>query len=127
MKKNGSAPRQSSIHRATKETDILVEWTLDGSGQGKIDTGIRFFDHMLELLSKHGFFDLTVQAKGDIDIDEHHTVEDVGIVMGQALHQALGEKAGIKRLDLPRRRLMRRWPRSPSISADGPISCTTSS
>ena len=65
--------------------------------QGKIDTGIRFFDHMLELLSKHGFFDLTVQAKGDIDIDEHHTVEDVGIVMGKALHQALGEKAGIKR------------------------------
>ena len=97
MKKNGSTPRQSSIHRATKETDILVEWTLDGSGQGTIDTGIRFFDHMLELLSKHGFFDLTVQAKGDIDIDEHHTVEDVGIVMGQALHQALGEKAGIKR------------------------------
>ena len=97
MKKNGSAPRQSSIHRATKETDIQVEWTLDGSGQGKIDTGIRFFDHMLELLSRHGFFDLTVQAKGDIDIDEHHTVEDVGIVMGKALHQALGEKAGIKR------------------------------
>ncbi len=97
MKKNGSAPRQSSIHRATKETDISVEWTLDGSGQGKIDTGVRFFDHMLELLSKHGFFDITVKAKGDIDIDEHHTVEDVGIVMGKALHQALGEKAGIKR------------------------------
>jgi imidazoleglycerol-phosphate dehydratase len=87
MKKNGSTPRQASIHRATKETDIRVEWTLDGSGQGKIDTGIRFFDHMLELLFKHGFF----------DIDEHHTVEDVGIVMGKALHQALGEKAGIKR------------------------------
>ena len=96
MKKNGSAP-SNVVHRATKETDIRVEWTLDGSGQGKIDTGIRFFDHMLELLSKHGFFDLTVQAKGDIDIDEHHTVEDVGIVMGKALHQALGEKAGIKR------------------------------
>lgn len=97
MKKNGSAPRQASIHRATKETDISVEWILDGAGQGRIDTGIRFFDHMLELLAKHGFFDLTVQAKGDIDIDEHHTVEDVGIVMGKALHQALGEKAGIKR------------------------------
>ena len=97
MKKNGSAPRQSSIHRATKETDILVEWTLDGSGQGKIDTGIRFFDHMLELLSKHGFFDLTVQAKGDIDIDEHHTVEDVGLVLGQAFKDALGDKAGIRR------------------------------
>ena len=96
MKKNG-APRQAGIHRATKETDIRVEWTLDGSGEGKIDTGIRFFDHMLELLAKHGFFDLAVQAKGDRDIDEHHTVEDVGIVMGKALHQALGEKAGIKR------------------------------
>jgi imidazoleglycerol-phosphate dehydratase len=97
MKKNGGAARQASIQRATKETDIRVEWTLDGSGQGKIHTSIRFFDHMLELLAKHGFFDLTVEAKGDIDIDEHHTVEDVGIVMGQALHQALGEKAGIKR------------------------------
>ncbi len=97
MKKNGSAPRQASLHRETKETDIRVEWTLDGSGRGKIETGIRFLDHMLELLAKHGFFDLTVEAKGDIDIDEHHTVEDIGIVMGKALHQALGEKAGIKR------------------------------
>ena len=96
MKKDG-APRQASLHRATKETDIRVEWTLDGTGQAKVDTSIRFFDHMLELLARHGFFDLTVQAKGDIDIDEHHTVEDVGIVMGKALHQALGEKAGIKR------------------------------
>ncbi len=97
MKKNGSARRRASVQRTTKETDIWVEWTLDGGGQGRIDTGIRFFDHMLELLAKHGFFDLTVQAKGDIDIDEHHTVEDVGIVLGQALRQALGEKAGIKR------------------------------
>jgi len=68
MKKNGSAPRQASLHRATKETDIRVEWTLDGSGQGQIDTGIRFLDHMLELLAKHGLFDLTIQAMGDIDI-----------------------------------------------------------
>ena len=97
MKSNGLAPRRANVQRATKETDIRVEWTLDGAGQGTIDTGIRFFDHMLELLAKHGFFDLTVQAKGDIDIDEHHTVEDVGIVMGQAFQQALGEKAGIKR------------------------------
>lgn len=97
MKKNGSAPRQGGIHRATKETDIRVEWKLDGQGRGTVDTGIRFMDHMLELLAKHGFFDLTVEAKGDLDIDEHHTVEDVGIVMGKALHQALGEKAGIKR------------------------------
>ncbi len=70
---------------------------LDGSGQGKIDTSIRFFDHMLDLLPSMDFFDLTVQAKGDIEIDEHHTVEDVGIVMGKALHQALGRKGGIKR------------------------------
>jgi imidazoleglycerol-phosphate dehydratase len=97
MSSDGSAPRQAAIHRATKETDIRVEWALDGTGQGVIDTGIRFLDHMLELLAKHGFFDLTVHAKGDLDIDEHHTVEDVGIVMGQALHQALGTKAGIKR------------------------------
>ena len=97
MKKNGSAPRQASLHRATKETDIRVEWTIDGSGQGKIDTGIRFLDHMLELLAKHGFFDLTVQAKGDLDIDEHHTVEDVGIVLGNALREALGDKAGVRR------------------------------
>lgn len=97
MNTNGSSPRKAIVHRVTKETDIHVEWALDGTGQGAIDTGIRFFDHMLELLVKHGFFDLTVQAKGDIDIDEHHTVEDVGIVMGQALHRALGEKAGIRR------------------------------
>lgn len=96
MKQDG-VPRQASLHRATKETDIRVEWTLDGTGQGKVDTSIRFFDHMLDLLARHGFFDLTVQAKGDIEIDEHHTVEDVGIVMGKTLHQALGEKAGIKR------------------------------
>jgi imidazoleglycerol-phosphate dehydratase len=97
MKKNGSFPRQGTVHRATKETDIRVDWLLDGRGESDIDTGIRFMDHMLELLAKHGFFDLTVRAKGDLDIDEHHTVEDVGIVMGKALHQALGEKAGIKR------------------------------
>ncbi|MDF0645094.1 MAG: imidazoleglycerol-phosphate dehydratase HisB [Nitrospira sp.] len=97
MKKDGAPSRQASIHRATKETDIRVEWVLDGSGRSTIDTSIRFFDHMLELLARHGFFDLAVKAKGDIDIDEHHTVEDVGIVMGKALYQALGERAGIKR------------------------------
>lgn len=96
MRKDAS-PRYASLHRATKETDITVEWSLDGTGQGKIETSIRFFDHMLELLAKHGFFDLTVMAKGDIDIDEHHTVEDVGIVMGKVLHQALADKGGIKR------------------------------
>lgn len=97
MKTSGAAPRRATLHRATKETDIQVEWSLDGQGKSTIDTGIRFLDHMLELLAKHGFFDLTVKATGDLDIDEHHTVEDVGIVMGKVLHQALGEKAGIKR------------------------------
>ncbi len=92
-----TAPRRATVERSTKETQILVELTLDGTGQGKIQTSIPFFDHMLELLAKHGFFDLTVQAKGDTEIDEHHTVEDVGIVLGDALKQALGEKAGIKR------------------------------
>ena len=75
MKKSGSAPRQASIHRATKETDISVDWALDGSGHGKIDTGIRFFDHMLELLSKHGFFDLTnrhLNALDGIGATERH-------------------------------------------------------
>ena len=76
---------------------MKVEWVLDGTGSGKIHTTIPFLDHMLTLLAKHGFFDLAVQAKGDIDIDEHHTIEDVGIVMGQTLAQALGGKEGIKR------------------------------
>ena len=89
--------RRAVITRKTTETQISLTLTLDGKGKYAISTGIRFFDHMLELLAKHGFFDLTVLAKGDLDIDEHHTVEDVGIVMGKALHQALGEKAGIKR------------------------------
>jgi imidazoleglycerol-phosphate dehydratase len=89
--------RTATIQRDTKETRIAGRLKIEGRGRYDISTGIRFFDHMLELLSRHGFFDLTVKAKGDIDIDEHHTVEDVGIVMGKALHQALGEKAGIKR------------------------------
>jgi len=97
MKKNGSAPRQANVQRTTKETDIRVEWTLDGSGQGKIDTGIRFFDHMLELFARHGAFDLKVQARGDLDVDQHHTVEDVGIALGEAFEKALADKRGIMR------------------------------
>jgi imidazoleglycerol-phosphate dehydratase len=92
-----TAPRRATVERSTKETQIRVELALDGTGQGKIHTSIHFLDHMLELLAKHGFIDLSVQAKGDIEIDEHHTVEDIGIVLGDALKQALGEKAGIKR------------------------------
>ena len=89
--------RRAVITRATKETNIRVEWSLDGTGKTRIKTPIPFLDHMLDLLGRHGFFDLTVQAKGDTHIDDHHTVEDVGIVLGDALKQALGDKKGIRR------------------------------
>ncbi|MDE3034430.1 MAG: imidazoleglycerol-phosphate dehydratase HisB [Nitrospirota bacterium] len=89
--------RRATLARATKETNIRVDWTLDGTGQSRIKTTIPFLDHMLDLLGRHGFFDLTVQAKGDTHIDDHHTVEDVGIVLGDALKQALGDKRGIRR------------------------------
>ncbi len=91
------APRRASIQRTTTETQVLVDLQLDGTGQGKISTSIPFLDHMLVLLAKHGLFDLTVQAKGDIDIDDHHTVEDIGIVLGDALKQALGTRERIRR------------------------------
>ena len=98
MKKTRQAQaRRAAITRATKETDIRVDWSLDGTGQTRIKTPIPFLDHMLDLLGRHGFFDLTVQAKGDTHIDDHHTVEDVGIVLGDALKQALGDKKGIRR------------------------------
>lgn len=89
--------RTASLERVTGETAVELALNLDGSGQSQIATGIGFFDHMLILFSKHGLFDLTVAAKGDIYVDGHHTVEDTGIVLGQALAQALGDKAGIKR------------------------------
>jgi imidazoleglycerol-phosphate dehydratase len=89
--------RRATVERQTSETQVNVDWVLDGSGQGRIRTTIPFLDHMLELLSKHGFFDLTVEAKGDTEIDEHHTIEDVGIVLGDALKQALGKKEGVRR------------------------------
>ncbi len=89
--------RKATIDRATKETKIHLELNLDGSGDGVIETGIGFFDHMLELLKKHALLDLTVKAEGDLDVDYHHTVEDVGLVLGQALNQALGERRGIVR------------------------------
>jgi Imidazoleglycerol-phosphate dehydratase len=92
-----STSRCASVERNTTETQIRVEFGLDGVGRGHIQTTIPFLDHMLELLSKHGFFDLTVQAKGDTDIDDHHTVEDIGIVFGEALKQALSNKEGIRR------------------------------
>ncbi|MGA8150115.1 MAG: imidazoleglycerol-phosphate dehydratase HisB [Terriglobales bacterium] len=89
--------RKASIHRVTKETQIRIALAIDGRGQHKISTGIRFFDHMLELLAHHGGFDLTLKAHGDLDVDQHHTVEDVGIVLGQAFDKALGSKRGILR------------------------------
>jgi imidazoleglycerol-phosphate dehydratase len=89
--------RQSRVERKTKETQIFLELNLDGSGVGEISTGIGFFDHMLELLKKHALIDLTVKAEGDIHVDYHHTVEDVGIVFGKALNEALGDRSGIRR------------------------------
>jgi len=89
--------RTSKIQRKTAETRIELELNLDGSGQAQIDTGVGFFDHMLTLLAKHGALDLTVAARGDLHVDQHHTVEDVGICLGQALAEALGDKSGIRR------------------------------
>lgn len=92
-----SAPRTASIARRTAETDITLTLMLDGSGVADIDTGIGFFDHMLTLFAKHSLIDLKIRAKGDLHVDYHHTVEDTGIVLGQAIRQALGDKHGIVR------------------------------
>lgn len=94
---NSSSPRTAHIQRHTTETDIDLSLNLDGSGTARIDTGIGFFDHMLTLMAAHGLLDLRIQARGDTHIDDHHTVEDVGIVLGQALQQALGDKTGLRR------------------------------
>ncbi|MGN0832622.1 MAG: imidazoleglycerol-phosphate dehydratase HisB [Kiritimatiellia bacterium] len=89
--------RTAGIERNTRETKIRLDLNLDGSGEGTVDTGIGFFDHMLELLKKHALIDLNVKAEGDIDVDYHHTVEDVGLVLGQAIDRALGDRRGIVR------------------------------
>ena len=89
--------RLSKVERQTKETDVVVELKLDGSGISNITTGIPFFDHMLTLFTVHGLFDLFIKARGDIEVDYHHTVEDIGLVLGEALDKALGERKGIKR------------------------------
>jgi imidazoleglycerol-phosphate dehydratase len=89
--------RKAHIHRSTKETDIRAVLNIDGRGKYKISTGIHFFDHMLELFAHHGGFDLNLEALGDLEVDQHHTVEDVGIVLGQAFDKALGSKRGILR------------------------------
>jgi imidazoleglycerol-phosphate dehydratase len=89
--------RKAAIKRKTEETDISLSLQLDGSGQYRVSTGLPFFDHMLESFAKHGLFDLDLEAKGDLEVDAHHTVEDVGIVLGQALREALGSAEGIRR------------------------------
>jgi imidazoleglycerol-phosphate dehydratase len=89
--------RKARLHRRTNETDIQLALTIEGRGRYEVSTGIRFFDHMLELFAKHGGFDLKLRAKGDLDIDQHHTVEDVGITLGQLFAKALGDRKGINR------------------------------
>lgn len=89
--------RKADIKRKTRETDIRMSFVVDGTGKSDVHTGIGFFDHMLEGFSRHGFFDLTLQVNGDLEVDGHHTVEDTGIVLGTAIREALGDKAGIRR------------------------------
>jgi imidazoleglycerol-phosphate dehydratase len=89
--------RTATVHRQTRETDITLELNIDGKGNATVDTGIGFFDHMLNSFAKHGLMDLTLKAKGDLAVDDHHTVEDVGIALGDAYKQALKDKAGIER------------------------------
>ncbi len=91
------AARKADIHRQTTETDIHLSIQIEGEGKYEVSTGVPFLDHMLELFARHGFFNLSVQASGDITIDDHHTVEDVGLALGQALREALGDKHGIRR------------------------------
>lgn len=93
----GTQERTATVKRKTAETDIEITFNADGSGKSDIDTGIGFFDHMLISFAKHGLFDLTVKVKGDLDVDCHHTIEDTGIVLGQAVKEALGDKKQIKR------------------------------
>ena len=89
--------RNASVNRKTKETDISMKLNIDGAGKSNIQTGIGFFDHMLEGFTKHGFFDMDLHIDGDLQVDGHHTVEDCGIVLGQAIKEAIGDKAGISR------------------------------
>lgn len=89
--------RRATVERKTRETAVAVHLVLDGTGRAEVDTGLPFFDHMLTLWAVHGFFDLTVRAQGDLEVDGHHTVEDVGITLGQALFEALGDRRGLRR------------------------------
>jgi len=97
MTADSSRPRQAAIRRTTAETDISLELFLDGQGRREIASGVPFLDHMLTLFAVHGFFDLSLQARGDVEVDDHHTVEDIGICLGQAFAKSLGDKGGIER------------------------------
>jgi imidazoleglycerol-phosphate dehydratase len=97
MTEKASTPRTSVVERNSAETRIYIRLAIEGSGQYKVSTGIRFFDHMLELFTRHGAFDLELKCNGDLDVDQHHTVEDVGIALGEAFDRALGDKRGILR------------------------------
>jgi len=93
----GRKGRRAGVERQTRETAIKIELDVDGSGRASIDTGVPFLDHMLDSFARHGFFDLTVRAQGDLEVDQHHTVEDIGLTLGQCFAKALGDKAGIRR------------------------------
>lgn len=97
MEKDQTEKRVASVTRTTKETDIALALNLDGSGQAQIHTGVGFFDHMLHSFARHGLFDLEVKVKGDLEVDTHHTIEDTGIVLGNAIRKAVGDKSGIAR------------------------------
>jgi imidazoleglycerol-phosphate dehydratase len=96
-RKTAAPRRNAAVERKTRETSVSVALALDGSGRGEARTGVPFLDHMLESFARHGFFDITIKAAGDLHIDDHHTVEDVGIVLGRAFREALGDRSGIKR------------------------------
>jgi imidazoleglycerol-phosphate dehydratase len=97
VSKSSDNGRRATLERKTRETDIRIDFTIDGSGEYAVETGVPFFDHMLESFAKHGLFDLRLSAKGDLAVDLHHTIEDVGIALGQAIRKALGDARGIRR------------------------------
>ena len=119
--------RSARVVRATSESEVVVELELDGTGRSTVSTGVPFYDHMLASLAKHALLDLDVQAKGDVDVDAHHTVEDVAIVLGQALREALGDKAASGGSATPSSRSTSAWCRPPSTCRAGPTACTPGS